>query len=105
GEGGVLPGSTEGGRKLAPEEIAHARAALRVGLIDATVCPDDKAVQIVDQAWIARLGPGNCQVRSSATVYATKFADFLAMQTAQGTTIEQTQQLLESLPGVLMIVD
>jgi len=77
---GVAPGAAERLRQLVCEVVENLLAALRVGAIDATVGANDEAVEVVNQTRIARLGAGDGQVGSGATVDAAEFAHLFAVQ-------------------------
>ena len=66
---------------------------------------DYQAVQVINQPRIARFGPRDCQVRSRAPVDAPEFLHVFAVQLAQRHPVEKLQQVLESLPNILALVD
>ena len=101
----VAPGATKRLRQFASEETANSFTALRVGAIDAAVRANHQTVQIVDQTRIARLRARDGEIGSGATIDAAQFAHFVALQTPQRSAVEQLEQILEPLPGVLALVD
>ena len=102
---GVSPGATKRAGKFAREEIANALSALRIRSVNAAMSADYQAVEVVNQARIARFRPRDCQVRSRAPVNAPEFLHVFAVQLAQRHPVEKLQQLLESLPNTLALVD
>src|SRR5215831_10408834 len=106
-EGGrrVAEGATKRARKFAAEEIANPASALRISAIDPAVRANHQAIEIIDEPRVARFGTRNRQVRGRAAIDAPQFAHLFAMQFAQRHPIEQLQQLLESFPDVLALVD
>src|SRR5687767_16006490 len=64
-----------------------------------------EAVELIDQARVARLSAGDCEIRSSAAIDAPQLPHLFAAQPAKRSGIEQREQLFQALPGGFMVVD
>lgn len=59
------------------------------GAIDLAVCPDDQAVEIVDQLLIPRLRPSYGEVRSGGAIKRAKFPDLHLCKAAEPRATKQ----------------
>src|ERR1700682_138076 len=85
----VTPCAAECARQFTSKETAYMFAPLRIGPIDAAMRANDKTVQVINQTRVARFRASNRQIRGRATIDASQFAHFLALQASQRSSVEQ----------------
>src|SRR5262245_20108279 len=66
---------------------------------------NDKAVQIIHQPGVTRLGARNGEIRSSTPIDSPQLFNLFPAQTLERRVVQHTEEILESLPCAFTLVD
>ena len=87
------------------EKPAYDAQAAAFGPVDLAVSADHEVVEIIDEFGVAGFGAGGREVGRRPTVKFTELPHFHPGQAPYGSAVEHGQQVFESLPVVLVVIE
>src|SRR5438445_9864136 len=101
----IHPVAAKRPREILGEKPGDKVHALALSAVNTAVSPNDEAVEIVYQLWVAGLGACRRKIGRRAAIKLSKFAHFHPRQSAQVCTIQHREQVFEPLPLVFALVE